>query len=630
MRTETSSASRRATSANAGAADKLLLRVDDLNVRTPYRTLVSDFSLHMAHGERIGLIGESGSGKSMTTTALLGLLPNGVTADGSVEIDGYAGDLLDAPESDLMKLRGRNMAMVFQEPLTALNPLMRAGAQVAEIILQHKLAPNKAEANRRAVEMLDAVHLPDPAQAARAYPHQLSGGQRQRVMLAMALANDPSLLLCDEPTTALDVTVQRQVLDLILELVRERGTGLLFITHDLAVVANMCTRVLVMNEGVVVEEGTTEDVFTRPQHPYTRGLLAASDLDAVDANGRLFTVATAQAYVPPAADAAEGADAAEAAEAAQGTEPGAELAHAESAVAEHAATGEADPHPPVAPQADGAARAEHAAEPAMRVTDLVRTYTRGRTSLFKPAPEVRALKGISFEVPRGGRLGVVGESGSGKSTLLRILAGLDQPTSGSAVVAGNEVNGAKEAQLRELRQNLQIVFQDPMGSLDPRMTVEQIISEPLLVPGRGESAADRKRMVAEMLEAVGLPASSAARFPHQFSGGQRQRISIARALICRPQVVVADEPVSALDVSVRAQVLNLLADLVDEYGLTLVFVSHDLNVVRYLCDSVIVMQSGEIVEAGETESVYRDPQHPYTKRLIDSSLTLRQELTASA
>ncbi|WP_025133811.1 ABC transporter ATP-binding protein [Leucobacter sp. PH1c] len=587
-----------------------LLAVDALNVRTPDRTLVHDFSLHMAHGERIGLIGESGSGKSMTTTALLGLLPAGVTADGSVHLDiaerpGSAErNLLEASESELMKIRGRDMAMVFQEPLTALNPLMRVGAQVAEIMLLHKLAPSKAEANRRAVEMLDAVHLPDPAQAARAYPHQLSGGQRQRVMLAMALANDPALLLCDEPTTALDVTVQRQVLDLILELVKKRNTGLLFITHDLAVVANMCTRVLVMNQGVVVEEGATEDVFLRPQHPYTRGLLAASDLDATDADGRLFTVASAKEYVPPTRE---------------------ELAaEAERAAAEQTATEQASAEPAAAAHAVDAAAP--AAEPVMRVTDLVRTYTRGKTSLFKPAPEVRALKGISFEVPRGGRLGVVGESGSGKSTLLRILAGLDQPTSGSAIVAGNEVAGAKEAQLRELRQQLQIVFQDPMGSLDPRMTVEQIISEPLLVRGRSETAAERSRMVAEMLEAVGLPASAAERYPHQFSGGQRQRISIARALICRPQVVVADEPVSALDVSVRAQVLNLLADLVDEYGLTLVFVSHDLNVVRHLCDSVIVMQSGEIVEAGPTETVYRAPQHPYTQRLIDSSLTLRQEL----
>ena len=619
-----------ATAPARGASGTPLLTVDGLNVRTKERTLVHDFSLHMAHGERIGLIGESGSGKSMTTTALLGLLPNGVTADGSVEIDGYAGNLLTAPEQDLMRLRGKDMAMVFQEPLTALNPLMRAGAQVAEIILQHRLAPSKAEANRRAVEMLDAVHLPDPAQAARAYPHQLSGGQRQRVMLAMALANDPSLLLCDEPTTALDVTVQRQVLDLILELVRERGTGLLFITHDLAVVANMCTRVLVMNDGRVVEEGTTEEVFTRPQHPYTRGLLAASDLDAVDANGRLFTVATAQAYVPPTGDAetdpaleaADGAGAAAGAASGLSADPTAGSGTGERVAAERVAAERVA----AAAETPEEAAAAHAAEPVMRVTDLVRTYSRGRTSLFKPAPQVHALKGISFEVPEGGRLGVVGESGSGKSTLLRILAGLDQPTSGSAIVAGNEVAGAKEAELRELRQNLQIVFQDPMGSLDPRMRVEQIISEPLLVRGRNETAAERSRMVAEMLEAVGLPASSADRFPHQFSGGQRQRISIARALICRPRVVVADEPVSALDVSVRAQVLNLLADLVDEYGLTLVFVSHDLNVVRHLCDSVVVMQSGEIVEAGDTETVYRDPQHPYTRRLIDSSLTLRQEL----
>ncbi|TDP91424.1 peptide/nickel transport system ATP-binding protein [Leucobacter luti] len=603
--------------------DRPLLAVDGLTVRTPHRALVHNFSLHMAHGERIGLIGESGSGKSMTTTALLGLLPAGVSATGSVELNtgrpgAPTGNLLTAAESDLMRIRGRDMAMVFQEPLTALNPLMRVGAQVAEIMLQHKLAPNRAEANRRAVEMLDAVHLPDPGQAARAYPHQLSGGQRQRVMLAMALANDPGLLLCDEPTTALDVTVQRQVLDLILELVKQRNTGLLFITHDLAVVANMCTRVLVMNDGIVVEEGTTEEVFTRPQHPYTRGLLAASDLDATDADGRLFTVASAKEYVPPTREqlAAEAAAAERAAEEAAAQTAAEALARAAAGEPETgAAVRDAEP-----------SAAAGAAEPVMRVTDLVRTYTRSKTSLFKPAPEVYALRGISFEVPRGGRLGVVGESGSGKSTLLRILAGLDQPTSGSAIVAGNEVAGAKESQLRQLRQQLQIVFQDPMGSLDPRMTVEQIIAEPLLVRGRNETAADRSRLVAEMLEAVGLPASAAERFPHQFSGGQRQRISIARALICRPQVVVADEPVSALDVSVRAQVLNLLADLVDEYGLTLVFVSHDLNVVRHLCDSVIVMQSGEIVEAGDTESVYRDPQHPYTQRLIASSLTLRQEL----
>lgn len=584
------------------SSENPLLSVDNLRVRTKHRTLVHDFNLHMAHGERIGLIGESGSGKSMTATALLGLLPAGVTAEGSVRLDGHDKNLLTASESELMRVRGNDVAMVFQEPLTALNPLMRAGAQVAEIMLQHKLVPNAAVARQRAIEMLDAVQLPDPAQAARAYPHQLSGGQRQRVMLAMALANDPALLLADEPTTALDVTVQRQVLDLILKLVRERNTGLLFITHDLAVVANMCTRVLVMHEGEIVEEGTTEQVFTRPQHSYTRGLLAASDLDATDNEGRLFTVASAKDYVPPVLPETGKPDLTDA----KDTTP----------------PPKQSPPAPVAPVLA-------AGEPIMRVTDLVRTYSRGKTSLFKPATLVHALTGISFEVPQGGRLGVVGESGSGKSTLLRILAGLDQPTSGSAVVAGNEVAGAREAELRELRQHLQIVFQDPMGSLDPRMTVEQIIAEPLLVRGRSETKAERAQMVAEMLESVDLPASSAERYPHQFSGGQRQRISIARALICRPQIVVADEPVSALDVSVRAQVLNLLADLVDEYGLTLVFVSHDLAVVRHLCDSVIVMQAGEIVEAGDTETVYQSPQHPYTKTLIDSSLTLRQELAGS-
>ncbi|MEB4613490.1 ABC transporter ATP-binding protein, partial [Leucobacter sp. M11] len=276
-----------------------LLAVENLTVSAGSKTLVDSFALHMSRGERIGLIGESGSGKSMTTTALLGLLPAGVTATGSVHLDGHDENLLTAPEATLKRIRGRDMAMVFQEPLTALNPLMRAGAQVAEIMLQHRLVSGKAEAAARAIEMLDAVQLPDPAEAAKAYPHQLSGGQRQRVMLAMALANDPELLLCDEPTTALDVTVQRQVLDLILDLVKKRDTGLLFITHDLAVVANMCTRVLVMNRGVVVEEGSTEDVFTRPRHAYTRGLLAASDLDATDAEGRLFTVATAGDYVPP-------------------------------------------------------------------------------------------------------------------------------------------------------------------------------------------------------------------------------------------------------------------------------------------------------------------------------------------
>ncbi|GAA5228952.1 dipeptide ABC transporter ATP-binding protein [Paeniglutamicibacter antarcticus] len=576
--------------------ENTLLRVEGLSVSTGEFSLVHDVNFAMARGERIGLIGESGSGKSVTTTALMGLLPDGLQATGTVTLAGHEANFVDAPDSLMRKIRGRDMAMVFQEPLTALNPLMRAGAQVAEIMLQHKKVSSRREAKAKAIEMLGAVKLPDPAEAARAFPHQLSGGQRQRVMLAMALANDPSLLLCDEPTTALDVTVQRQVLDLVLESVTQRGTGLLFITHDLAVVANMCTRVLVMNNGKVVEEGATEEIFTRPRHPYTRGLLAASDLEATDNDGRLFTVASAAAYVPLTAN--------------------------ESAARAQAETArKAEPE-----EASGADAVE--VEPVIKITDLSRTYKRGRSSVFGKPTEVHALQSANFTVLPGERLGVVGESGSGKSTLLRILAGLDQPTSGSAVVAGNEVAGAPESKLVQLRQELQIVFQDPMGSLNPRMKVLDIVTEPLLVPGRTENAAKRKKMAEEMLAAVGLGAETLQRYPHQFSGGQRQRISIARALICRPRVLVADEPVSALDVSVRAQVLNLLADLVDAYQLTLVFVSHDLAVIRYLCDKVVVMQNGVIVEAGDTESVYTNPQHPYTAKLVASSMNLHTEVLA--
>jgi ABC-type glutathione transport system ATPase component len=453
----------------------------------------------------------------------------------------------------------------------------------------------------------------------------------------MALANDPKLLLCDEPTTALDVTVQRQVLDLILESVQQRGTGLLFITHDLSVVANACDRVLVMNRGIVVEEGSAEEVFTRPQHPYTRGLLAASDLDASDENGRLFTVASAAAYVPPTVQEVLSMvppSVLRLKTSAVAGEPAAEESHPEG-------TGVDECTPP-AGRLDGSALDGHrtdgspaesmgseaATEPVISVKDLVRNYERGRTSLFKKPGEVRALRGISFDVQAGQRFGVVGESGSGKSTLLRILAGLDQPSAGSVRVAGNEVAGARESQLVELRRELQIVFQDPMGSLNPRMRVQDIIAEPLLAPGQRFDSALQRRLVREMLAAVDLPADSAERFPHQFSGGQRQRISIARALICEPRVLVADEPVSALDVSVRAQVLNLLSDLVHQYQLTLVFVSHDLGVIRHICDNVVVMRSGEIVESGSTEQIYERPQHEYTRTLVGASMSLRAEMAA--
>ena len=561
--------------------------VRGLTVTAGDKTLVDDLTFRIAAGERVGLIGESGSGKSITSLAVMGLLPDTVGATGEVYVADDPRNLVTFGEKQVAKLRGSSMAMVFQEPMTALNPLMRVGAQIAEVMTIHRTRPSKASAAARAVELLADVGLPSPAETAKAYPHQLSGGQRQRVVLAIALANDPALLVADEPTTALDVTVQKQVLDLVLRKVTQRNTGLLFITHDLAVVGETCERVLVMNKGVVVEEGPIDQVFTRPQHPYTRGLLAASDLQATDHDGRLFTVATSAGYIPGQSF---------------------DRMSAPSVAMTDAAASET--------------------QFAVRARDLSKTYTRGRSSLFGAPQKVEALRGVTFDIEAGQRFGIVGESGSGKSTLLRMLSGLDRPTSGGIEVVGRDITGARGADLAELRKNLQIVFQDPMGSLDPRMRVGDIVAEPLLNAANLESGSamtkkQRGDMVAEMLSSVGLPADSVERFPHQFSGGQRQRISIARALVCRPRILVADEPVSALDVSVRAQVLNLMADLVEEYRLTLIFVSHDLGVVRYLCDRVAVMQNGLIVEQGATSDIYENPANDYTRTLIEATPTIR-------
>ncbi|NQX13303.1 ABC transporter ATP-binding protein [Microbacteriaceae bacterium VKM Ac-2855] len=582
-----------ATPLSSPVSTKRAVDVTGLTVRAGDRVLVDDLSFRIGAGERVGLIGESGSGKSLTSLAVMGLLPTSVTATGRVEIAGDGRNVIDLDEKQAARLRGREMAMVFQEPMTALNPLMRVGRQISEVMTIHRTQPDRRSADRRAIELLADVGLPSPAETAKAYPHQLSGGQRQRVVLAIALANDPALLVCDEPTTALDVTVQKQVLDLVLNKVSERDTGLLFITHDLAVVGDTCERVLVMNKGVVVEEGPIDQVFTRPQHPYTRGLLAASDLRATDENGRLFTVATSDGYVPGRSIDRMGA---------------------------------------ATPAAAGEAALELGAPLVVSARDLGKVYTRGRSSLFGPPQKVEALRGVSFDIAAGQRFGIVGESGSGKSTLLRILSGLDTATSGAIDVVGRDLTKASAGDLAELRRNLQIVFQDPMGSLDPRMRVGDIVAEPLLNGANtrsGETLSKKERadLVAEMIAAVGLPLDSVDRFPHQFSGGQRQRISIARALVSRPRVLVADEPVSALDVSVRAQVLNLLADLVEEYSLTLIFVSHDLGVVRYLCDHVAVMRRGEIVERGRTADIYDNPSNDYTRSLVEATPTIsyRQE-----
>ena len=577
-----------------------LLEVCDLTItpagaETP---VLHDVSLSLAPGERVGLIGESGSGKSLTAQSVMGLLPEELHARGQVRLQGHSGNLLEANEKTLAGLRSEIVSMVFQEPMSALNPLMRIGDQIAEVLRIHGKVP-RAQIPTRVRELLHDVHMPDPDSARFAYPHQMSGGQRQRVMLAIALANSPRLLICDEPTTALDVTVQKHMLDLIAERVAAVEAGLLFITHDLAVVAGVCDRVVVMYRGRIVESGSVDEIFTAPKHEYTRGLLASSDLESTDDRGRLFTPKTALAYSGPQVEEAEPQpDARES----QDSEDGAASAK----------------------EGNGAASAKESA-PLIEVSDVTRVF-RGRGLFGRGRSRVTALGGIDFTVASGARLGIVGESGSGKSTLLNILSGLDRPTTGHVRVGDIRVEAASSQALRRLRENLQIVFQDPFASLDPRMRIADIVAEPLIAASVDKD--ERTARVEEMIAAVDLDADSLRRYPHQFSGGQRQRISIARALVTRPQILVADEPVSALDVSVRAQVLNLLTDLVDEYALTLLFVSHDLGVVKHLCSEVIVMKSGQIIESGATEDIYANPQEEYTRSLIAATPSLAEALAA--
>ena len=599
-----------------------LLEVRNLTI-TPAgaeASVLHDVSLSLAPGERVGLIGESGSGKSLTAQSVMGLLPEELRAQGTVSLQGFAGNILDAKERTLAKMRSDLVSMVFQEPMSALNPLMRIGDQIAEVLRIHGEVA-RGDILGRVLDLLTSVHMPDPNSARYAYPHQMSGGQRQRVMLAIALANSPRLLICDEPTTALDVTVQKHMLDLISERVAAVQAGLLFITHDLAVVAGVCDRVIVMYAGRIVETGSVAQIFTNPAHEYTRGLLASSDLEATDAHGKLFTLKTALSYAGPNDEARQIDGARPIDETGAGEEVAADDEDEQSSAADRPA----DVREP-APASAGEASTGEGSAPLIDVSGVSKHF-RSRGLLLRRRSPVRALDDISFSVASGQRLGIVGESGSGKSTLLNLLSGLDRPTSGHVRVGDIRVESASSSALRSLREDLQIVFQDPFASLDPRMRVEDIVSEPLIA--RGIAREERLARVEEMLLAVDLDTKAMRRYPHQFSGGQRQRISIARALVTRPQILVADEPVSALDVSVRSQVLNLLTDLVDDYALTLLFVSHDLGVVRHLCSDVIVMKDGHIVESGSTEDIYAHPREEYTRSLIAATPSLAGALAST-
>jgi peptide/nickel transport system ATP-binding protein len=548
-----------------------LLEVEDLAVHYRVRRsvvhAVESVSFTVEEGETVAIVGESGSGKSTTAYAMLGLLPRSASvARGRIAFDGR--DLAGLPERKWRGLRGREIALIPQDPGTSLNPVQRIGTQVAEA-LRLSGGAGRREARSRTLELLAAAGLPDPRVQARQYPSQLSGGMRQRALIAIAIAAHPRLIVADEPTSALDVTVQRRILDHIGGLVRESGTGLLLITHDLGIAAERADRVLVMRSGAIVERGTSEDVLSDPRDPYTRSLLEAAPGLTRSPRPRRVEVTG----IP-------------------GGAPGDPFA-------------EKRPVP----------RAEAEDRPIVRVEELVKEFRLPR-SAGRPGV-VRAVDGVGFAIPRGRTYGLVGESGSGKSTTARLILRLADPTGGRVFLGEEDITGTRGAAQRRLRRRMQIVHQNPFASLDPRRSVEQIVTDPLGSFGLG-SREQRRRRAAELVDLVALPAAVLGRRPAELSGGQRQRVAIARALALNPELVVCDEPVSALDVSVQAQILDLLAALQAGLGVSYLFISHDLAVVRHIADEVGVLHQGRLVESGPTEQIFATPRHAYTQELLDA------------
>ncbi len=560
--------------------DQPLLQINDLCVDFSSDGLVTQalqhISLTVARGEILAIVGESGSGKSVTSLSILQLLPAPPALYRSGEIlfshDGHTRDILRLSSLELQSLRGRHIAMIFQEPMTSLNPLLTCGFQVMEAIREH-FSLSAAEAREKTIALFEEVQLPDPATLFNRYPHQLSGGQKQRVMIAMAMSCDPALLICDEPTTALDVTVQQSILLLIRRLQQHNNMGVIFITHDLGVVSAIADRVAVMYKGQLVEQNTTANLLKTPQHPYTKALLACRP--ALYSKGE---------RLPVVSDFMGGSS------------------------------------QPVHPSTNISQPPTNNAQPTtlLKVSHLSVHYPGKKNFLGRVSTYNKAVDDVSFEVYEGETLGLVGESGCGKSTLGRALLRLTHVSSGSLYYKGEDLLAARGNKLKHLRRELQIVFQDPYSSLNPRITIGEAIAEPLQVHGLVLASKERKEKVIDLLEKVGLQASHYNRYPHEFSGGQRQRIVIARALALNPRFVVCDESVSALDVSVQAQVLNLLNDLKNTFGFTAVFISHDLSVVRYISDRIMVMNKGRIEEYGPAEQVYHQPQSAYTQRLIAS------------
>ncbi len=602
-----------------------LLEVQDLKTHfeTEHGTIkaVDGVSFHVDRGETLAVVGESGSGKSVMSLSIMRLIkPPGHFAGGAIRLGGE--NLLERSEREMRHIRGNDIAMIFQEPMTSLNPVFTVGDQIAETIVFHQ-NKTRAVAMRSAIEMLELVGIPEPAKRAQVYPHQMSGGMRQRVMIAMALSCDPKLLIADEPTTALDVTIQAQILDLMRQLQKDIGMSILFITHDLGVVAEVADRVVVMYAGRAVEEAPLHDIFAKPRMPYTLGLLdsvprvdkaAAKQerLRAIPGNVPNPMAVPAGCAFHPRCDFAIAACKGDA-PVLQDTGGGhmsrcirwKDLDTAQNAIRVA----------PARPSPAGDRLERDGRKALLDVKNLqVRFPIRG--GLFsRVVGNVKAVEDISFHVDAGEVVGLVGESGSGKTTAGRAILRLIEPTAGKVHFDGTSVTDLSKPQLRDFSKNMQIIFQDPFASLNPRMTVEDIIGEALDIHKLARGKRRRER-VAHLLERVGLSADYMGRYPHEFSGGQRQRIGIARALAVEPKFIVADEPVSALDVSIQAQVVNLLQDLKDEFGLTLLFIAHDLGVVEYLSDRVIVMYLGRIMEIAPAKELYANPIHPYTEALL--------------